>query len=109
MVAESHSICTAICLAYCTYGSFIFPSRRISQNDMPASTSNSSDDGEYCALEMTVKSADASIDVEAKPATRRLLNDEQILAHYGKRQQYRRNFGLVSILGLGCTLSTLAV
>ncbi|KAF1994868.1 amino acid transporter [Amniculicola lignicola CBS 123094] len=32
------------------------------------------------------------------------VNDEQILAHFGKRQQFKRNFGLVSILGLGCTL-----
>lgn len=36
------------------------------------------------------------------------VSDEQILAHFGKRQQYRRNFGLVSIIGLGCTLSTLS-
>lgn len=44
--------------------------------------------------------------VERKPLSRQsLLNDEQILAHFGKRQQSRRNFGLVSILGLGCTLS----
>ncbi|KAF2743337.1 amino acid transporter [Sporormia fimetaria CBS 119925] len=32
------------------------------------------------------------------------MNDEDILAHFGKRQQFKRNFGLVSILGLACTL-----
>ncbi|ORX96239.1 putative GABA permease [Clohesyomyces aquaticus] len=32
------------------------------------------------------------------------ISDEQVLAHFGKRQQFKRNFGLISILGLGCTL-----
>jgi choline transport protein len=32
-------------------------------------------------------------------------SEEQILAHFGKKQQLRRNFSLMSCLGLGCTLS----
>ncbi|KAH7411641.1 amino acid/polyamine transporter I [Phaeosphaeria sp. MPI-PUGE-AT-0046c] len=31
-------------------------------------------------------------------------NDEEILAHFGKRQQLRRNLSFISVLGLGCTL-----
>ncbi|KAF2877610.1 amino acid/polyamine transporter I [Massariosphaeria phaeospora] len=31
-------------------------------------------------------------------------NDEQVLAHFGKRQQLKRNFSLISVLGLGSTL-----
>ncbi|KAH7396208.1 choline transport protein [Pyrenochaeta sp. MPI-SDFR-AT-0127] len=51
-----------------------------------------------------VDRVDTSTDVEGKTSSRNSWNDEQILAHFGKRQQFRRNFGLVSILGLGCTL-----
>jgi hypothetical protein len=75
---------------------------------MFVSTSNSQNVREQHALKTMVNSADAPADIEAKLATRNFLNDEQVLAHFGKRQQYRRNFGLVSILGLGCTLSMLA-
>ncbi|KAF2279837.1 amino acid transporter [Westerdykella ornata] len=34
----------------------------------------------------------------------RIINDEEIMAHFGKRQQFKRNFGLISILGMACTL-----
>jgi hypothetical protein len=69
---------------------------------MTAFTSNLQD-----ASEGQGNTVDAPVGVEAKSTARNSSNDEQILAHFGKRQQYRRNFGLVSILGLGCTLSTL--
>ncbi|KAI5783698.1 amino acid/polyamine transporter I [Geopyxis carbonaria] len=38
--------------------------------------------------------------VEAKPMTR----DEVVLARYGKRQQFKRNFRIISIVGLTSTL-----
>ncbi|KAF2008733.1 amino acid transporter [Aaosphaeria arxii CBS 175.79] len=33
-----------------------------------------------------------------------MRSDEQVLAHFGKKQQLKRVFGLISCLGLGCTL-----
>jgi hypothetical protein len=53
----------------------------------------------------TTVSQDNSSQKSLESDRRSARSEEQILAHFGKRQQLRRNFSLVSCLGLGCTLS----
>ncbi|KAF2465154.1 putative GABA permease [Lindgomyces ingoldianus] len=64
------------------------------------------DPGEYRLETMTTQktSVQAQANAVVVEDLSSKMNDEQILAHFGKRQQFKRNFGLISILGLGCTL-----
>jgi hypothetical protein len=32
-------------------------------------------------------------------------SDEQTIAHFGKRQQFKRNFNLLTVLALSCTIT----
>ena len=56
-------------------------------------------------MKSTVVLQDTSSQKSLESDRRSVKSEEQILAHFGKRQQLRRNFSLVSCLGLGCTLS----
>ncbi|KAF2842005.1 hypothetical protein M501DRAFT_998239 [Patellaria atrata CBS 101060] len=45
-----------------------------------------------------------TVDVEVSSGSRSKTSDEQTLAHFGKRQRFRRNFNFLSVVGLTSTL-----